>query len=707
MKSWKLGLVILFGTTLGIILPSSAYMLQSLDAKRDQLQKQLDGEHARAMELLTIGMAEPVWNFDKLSAGKLTGAFAKDFRYIRISVKSADDTVFVDLVNPPFKGASILSRKASIEREGKEIGTVEVDLSTHEMDQAIKAAFLDIVLATLAQIIVSLGMVYTLLRFKVLTPLKRLVAQARKLSKKELEETFEWEGRDEIAELGCSLEFARSELKQLFTAIEKKNIELKGINQSLERIVEERTATIRTILNHVQARFLLVDKQLHVQEGFTRSCNTLLQCNLTHGANLTNLLRLTPRDADSFKLAVDQVFEDFLPEKVSLAQIPIRHMIGENVISAEGSTVRNPQTGDVEYILFTIVDVTRLQQAEAENSKTRTLVTILKQKDAFIDFVRESMGRLESARIALSARKQNQVRTEIHTLKGNSLAFSLNDVGRYAHGIEEEAEIRIAHLEGIEQRIQEFLRSNYELLQIDFNKESDKTHQIRQRDILEMLKRFDSPEISQELRSWIRTWASRILQRPAKQILGPLESYALDLAARLGREVNFQLEGGDTLMLPEAVMPVIQTLTHVVRNALDHGIEAPSERGSKSARGTIRISFADEGKQWRINIQDDGRGIDVAKVKAKALQNHVATAEELDRLSEHELCELIFSGSISTAEEVTDISGRGVGMAAFRSAVQNAGGELSFKNFPGQGLLLSASIPKPESLMNGNFSLAA
>ncbi|WP_176736433.1 ATP-binding protein [Oligoflexus tunisiensis] len=682
-------------------------MLKSLDAKRNQLQKQLDGEHARAMELLTIGMAEPVWNFDKLSAGKLTSAFAKDLRYTRIVVKSADDTVFVDLVNPAVKGASILSRKAGIQREDKDIGTVEVDISTHEMDQALNAAFLDIVLATLAQVIVSLGMVYTLLRFKVLTPLKRLVAQARKLSKKELEETFEWDGGDEIAELGCSLEFARSELKQLFAAIEKKNIELKGINQSLERIVEERTATIRTILNHVQAGFLLVDQQLHVQEGFTRSCNILLQCNVTHGVNLTSLLRLTNRDADNFKLAVDQVFEDFLPEKVSLAQIPVRHLIGESVISVEGSTVRNPQTGNVQFILFTIVDVTRLQQAEAENSKTRTLVTILKQKDAFIDFVRESMGRLESARIALSARKQTQVRTEIHTLKGNSLAFSLNEVGRYAHGIEEEAEIRIAHLEGIEQRIQEFLRSNYELLQIDFKKESEKTHQILQRDLIEMLRRFESPEIPQDLRSWIGNWASRILQRPVKQILGPLETYALELAARLGKDLNFQLEGADTLVLPETVMPVIQTLTHVVRNALDHGIEAPSERGSKPARGTIRISFADEGRQWRINIQDDGRGINVAKVKAKALENHVATAEELDRLSEYELCGLIFSDSISTADEVTDISGRGVGMAAFRNAVQSTGGELMFKNSPGQGFMLSASIPKPESLINGNFPLAA
>jgi signal transduction histidine kinase len=707
MKSWKLGLVILLGTILGIILPSGAYMLKSLDAKRDQLQMQLNDEHDRAMELLTIGMAEPVWNFDKLSAGKLTSAFAKDLRYTRIAVKAADDTVFVDLANPVVKGASILSRQAKIEREGKEIGTVEVDLSTHEMDQAIKAAFLDIVLATLAQVIVSLGMVYTLLRFKVLTPLKRLVAQARKLSKKELEETFVWNGGDEIAELGSSLEFARSELQQLFAAIEKKNIELKGINQSLERIIEERTATIRTILNHVQAGFLLVDDRLQVQEGFTRSCNTLLQSNVREGASLTSLLRLKPRDADNFKLAVDQVFEDFLPERVSLAQVPVRHMIADSVISVEGSTVRNPQTGKVQFILFTIVDVTRLQQAEAENNKTRTLVTILKQKDAFIDFVRESMGRLESARIAISAQKQNQVRTEIHTLKGNSLAFSLSDVGRYAHVIEEEAEIRIAHLEGIEQRIQEFLRSNYELLQIDFNKESDKTHQIRQKDILEMLEQFKSPEISEDLRAWIGSWVNRILQRPARQILGPMESYAMELADRLGKELNFQLEGGDILMLPDAVMPVIQTLTHVIRNALDHGIEAPPERGSKPARGTIKISFVDEGKHWRIKVQDDGRGIDVAKVKAKALENKVATAEELDKLSDHELCELVFTGSISTAEEITDISGRGVGMAAFRNAVQNAGGELQFQNTPGQGLLLSASVPKPESLVNGNISLAA
>jgi two-component system chemotaxis sensor kinase CheA len=140
----------------------------------------------------------------------------------------------------------------------------------------------------------------------------------------------------------------------------------------------------------------------------------------------------------------------------------------------------------------------------------------------------------------------------------------------------------------------------------------------------------------------------------------------------------------------------MHSLIHLVRNAIDHGLESPDERESiqKSPRGSIVITCRAETDSWLITFADDGRGINLSKVIQKALKNGHIAENSLQTMSREQKLSLIFLSGMSTSENVTDISGRGVGMHAVQQAVENAGGKLTVSSEEGRGTVIALRIPK-------------
>jgi two-component system chemotaxis sensor kinase CheA len=168
-----------------------------------------------------------------------------------------------------------------------------------------------------------------------------------------------------------------------------------------------------------------------------------------------------------------------------------------------------------------------------------------------------------------------------------------------------------------------------------------------------------------------------------------------DLSADLGKQVLVDIDGGDVELDREMIEMIRDPLTHIIRNAVDHGIELPADRlkAGKREIGLLCVWARQSGNQILIDIQDDGRGIDGTKLVEKALANGVidqATAAELaprDRLA------LIFEAGLSTAKEVTAISGRGVGMDVVRSNIERIGGIVEVDSTPGQGTRMTLRVP--------------
>jgi len=176
-----------------------------------------------------------------------------------------------------------------------------------------------------------------------------------------------------------------------------------------------------------------------------------------------------------------------------------------------------------------------------------------------------------------------------------------------------------------------------------------------------------------------------------------------DLGRELGKSIDLVLEGGEVEMDREMVEMVVDPLTHIVRNAIDHGIEAPAQRreAGKPEIGSLVISARQSGSQIVIEVADDGRGINVDAVTNKVISAGLMTAQDVAQLNEQAKLDLIFTPALSTAQAITSISGRGVGMDIVRANVERIGGVISLANDPGRGLTITMRVPLTLTIIPG------
>lgn len=168
-----------------------------------------------------------------------------------------------------------------------------------------------------------------------------------------------------------------------------------------------------------------------------------------------------------------------------------------------------------------------------------------------------------------------------------------------------------------------------------------------------------------------------------------------DLAVACGKQVTIQMEGANTELDKTIIEAIKDPLTHIVRNAVDHGIEAPTLRvmADKAPEGRLLLRAFHEGGQVNIEITDDGAGIDPAKLRAKAVEKGILTADAAARLTEREAMQLIFAPGFSTAEKITNVSGRGVGMDVVKTNIEKIGGTVDVASTVGVGTTLRIKIP--------------
>ncbi|MGE3617828.1 MAG: chemotaxis protein CheW, partial [Gemmatimonadales bacterium] len=176
-----------------------------------------------------------------------------------------------------------------------------------------------------------------------------------------------------------------------------------------------------------------------------------------------------------------------------------------------------------------------------------------------------------------------------------------------------------------------------------------------------------------------------------------------DLALSLEKQVRIDMEGKETELDKTIIEAIKDPLTHIVRNSVDHGIESPAKRvaAGKPAEGRLQLRAFHEGGQVNIEITDDGGGIDPEKLKAKAVQKGILTAEQASRMGEREALNLIFAAGFSTAEKITNVSGRGVGMDVVRTNIERIGGTVDVSSVKGQGTTLKIKIPLTLAIIPG------
>ncbi len=192
-----------------------------------------------------------------------------------------------------------------------------------------------------------------------------------------------------------------------------------------------------------------------------------------------------------------------------------------------------------------------------------------------------------------------------------------------------------------------------------------------------------------------------IRMQPVKSIFSRMPRLVRDLSGQLGKSIRLSMSGENTEVDKTIIEQLADPLTHMLRNSIDHGIEAPAEReaAGKPAMGTILLSASHRGGRIIIEVRDDGAGIRRDKVLAKAKERGIVPKDAV--LSEAEIDQLIFAPGFSTAEQVTNISGRGVGMDVVKRNIEGIGGTVTVTNMPGAGTQFVVSLPLTLAILDG------
>jgi two-component system chemotaxis sensor kinase CheA len=197
------------------------------------------------------------------------------------------------------------------------------------------------------------------------------------------------------------------------------------------------------------------------------------------------------------------------------------------------------------------------------------------------------------------------------------------------------------------------------------------------------------------LTSELQEEVMRTRMQPISNVFDKFPRVVRDVAMARGKQVLIEMVGKETELDRSLLEAIKDPLTHIVRNSVDHGIEMPDQRVAfgKRPEGRLKLRACHEGGQVLVEISDDGAGIDTARVKNKAIERGMITAQQAARMGEGELLNLIFLPGFSTAEKITNLSGRGVGMDVVKTNIDRVNGTVDLQSYPGKGTTIKIKIP--------------
>jgi two-component system, chemotaxis family, sensor kinase CheA len=263
------------------------------------------------------------------------------------------------------------------------------------------------------------------------------------------------------------------------------------------------------------------------------------------------------------------------------------------------------------------------------------------------------------------------------------------DVTRSSAAVDANIRVGVGLLDKLMDLVGELVLTRNQILQFNIEREDPALNATSQRLNL----------ITTELQEGVM----KTRMQPIGMVWNKLPRVVRDMATTLGKQIRLQMDGAETELDRTIIEAIKDPLMHLVRNSCDHGIETPEVRvrAGKSPQGTLTLRAYHEGGQVNIEIGDDGAGIDVARVKQKALENGLLRPEQAEKLSDREALGLIFQPGFSTAQTVTNFSGRGVGMDVVKSHIEKIGGVVDIFSRLGEGATVKIRIPLTLAIIPG------
>ncbi|HEV8551662.1 MAG TPA: ATP-binding protein, partial [Polyangiaceae bacterium] len=611
-------------------------------------------------------------------------------------------------------GAELLEVSVPVVGEdGELLGSVRYGLSTKRMQDALRAAQAEssarlkrsfVLIGALVGLSMLAGVLLSRTQaVRITRPIGDLTRMAELLAGGDHDVRVDIRSRDELEVLGTSFNHMARDLGATYRNLEE-------MNRTLEQKVTARTAELadknrdmRLVLDNVDQGFVTLwtdgtmaterSRQVGAWFGETAGAVTLWEY----------LGRTSEGFAASFELGWSQIADDFLPLAVCLAQLPDR-------LSHEGRTWSfryQPffREEALEGVLVAIADITERLARERDDAEHSELMQAFKRlvedRVGFEVFLAESSEIVGALCEGKYAKEPVLLKRALHTLKGTSGSMGLATIAGLCHSLESE----VAEDGAPSAELLARLGARFRAL-LDELTSSGLRHQrvveIPEKEYADFIHLVGDGSLPRrELLHRLAAWQAEPVERAFRR----LGEQAVGVARRFGKPDLRVVVDADGLRLDRGRFgPFFGELVHVMRNALDHGIEKPEERAKlgKPAAGTLTLRASTTNGELRIEISDDGAGIDWEAIRRAAEERGLPHRTQADLLNA--LC----SDGVTTREEVTTLSGRGVGMAAFRQCVTSLRGLLEVKTVRGRGTTWIVRFPaaptEAQAWQSGVFS---
>ncbi len=461
---------------------------------------------------------------------------------------------------------------------------------------------------------------------------------------------------------------------------------------SEERI---RSKAIRVLLDHVEFGLCMVSPLGVIMPGFSKSCESLFVPNLEiEGTLLTDALGLSDRAAGHFTACYEQVIDDFFPEEVSLGQLPERLLVGDATLSVSGSIIRDEE-GTIESVLFSVANISDLIEAEEDAQRMTGVLRVLQYRDRFEEFVQgfdRRLAELEGAGTLSPEAYQRECRMVFHTAKGVFGQYGVAKIAQEIHRMEDAEILCRDHVTALRKSVATLVRDNESVWGIHLGV-ANPVFSVSETELARFEAAVNGKEET-EILSIAMEFARKCREKDAAHLLGPVFEACKQHAEKSGKNIELILEG-ENVRIPAKASPAFEVIIHLLRNAIDHGVEEAlvREHKGKPAVGRICLSVNRHNDDIEIRLSDDGAGIDEKRVCRSAVENGILPRKEAEALSIEEKRQLIFRSGLSTADSLTETSGRGVGMSAVQSVVQQSGGTITIESSAEKGTTMILWIP--------------
>jgi signal transduction histidine kinase len=503
-------------------------------------------------------------------------------------------------------------------------------------------------------------------------------------------------------------------LLPLFAAYHYHN---KSINEELEAKVRERTKQVKTLLDNADQGFLSFSSDMVVHDEYSTKCAEIFGCEIG-GKNVAQALfgsdeRAGDLFAENLRLLVGD--DDALRVENILSLLCKEFVIGKKTIAAEYKMVSH------DSFMLILTDVTEKKELakslEKEKDRLKMVVSAVANPveffellDEYEEFVKGRMELVDASKTALY--NLSKLYRTVHTFKGLFAQKDFIVTPQGLHKLESrfskfltdskttnddiKAVLKKVELENWLERDISVLT---QILGDEFFDRKDKISVSSEAiDTLhgKIRLRAEQAGIEEDVIEQIVVEVARLKQKSLYQLLSSYPKLAEQLAQRLEKQIYpVQIICDKNIFIKDEYKPFVKSLVHVFRNSVDHGIETPEIRVScgKEELGTISCAVSDTGGVLEITIADDGAGIDATKVAQKAVERGICTQEQISIMSKNDIAELIFSDNFSTKDEVSEFSGRGVGLGAVKAELENAGGWMKVSTVSGTGTTITFFLP--------------